>query len=111
MKNYKLKIINSKGKTINFNVLEPTNITELADGINNSTDFDGMIVFAIKPDVVIQPIYIQNYRQVSLDIVSVDWHGNIKSIHKNLLHFFTLIMNYLKEKLRKQPHLPFHQRE
>lgn len=84
MKNYKLKIINSKGETINFNVLEPTNITELTDGINDLADFDGMVVFAIKPDLVVQPMYIQNFRHISLDVISVDWHGNIKMVHKNV---------------------------
>ena len=28
-----------------------------------------------------------------------------KSMYRNLLHFYTLIMNYQKEKLRKQSHL------
>ena len=34
-----------------------------------------------------------------------------KLIHRNLLHFYTLTMKDQKEKLRKQPHLPLHQRE
>ena len=33
-----------------------------------------------------------------------------KSIYRNLLHFYTLIMNYQKEKLRKHSHLPSHQK-
>ena len=32
-------------------------------------------------------------------------------IYKNLLHFYTLTMNYQKEKLKKQSHLPLHQKE
>ena len=34
-----------------------------------------------------------------------------KSIHKNLLHFYTLTTNYQKKKLRKQFHLQLHQKE
>ena len=34
-----------------------------------------------------------------------------KIIQRNLLHFYTLIMNDQKEKLRKQSHLPSHQKE
>jgi len=34
-----------------------------------------------------------------------------KLIHKNLLHFHTLITNYQKEKLRKQSHLQLHKKE
>ena len=34
-----------------------------------------------------------------------------KLIYRNLLHFYTLATNYHKEKLRKQSHLPFHQKE
>ena len=30
---------------------------------------------------------------------------------RNILHFYTLIMNYQKEKLRKQSHLQLHQKE
>ena len=30
-----------------------------------------------------------------------------KLIHRNLLHFYALTMNYKKEKLRKQSHLEF----
>ena len=36
--------------------------------------------------------------------------GN-KRICKNLLHFYTLTMKDQKEKLRKQSHLPSHQKE
>ena len=32
-------------------------------------------------------------------------------IYRNLLHFYILIMNYQKEKLRKQSYLPYHQKE
>ena len=32
-----------------------------------------------------------------------------KSIYRNLLHFYTLVVNYQKEKLRKQSHLQFQQ--
>ena len=31
-------------------------------------------------------------------------------IYKNLLHFYTLTMKYHKKKLRKQSHLPSHQK-
>ena len=34
-----------------------------------------------------------------------------KLIHKNLLHFYKLITKDQKEKLRKQSHLPLHQKE
>ena len=33
-----------------------------------------------------------------------------KSIYKNLLRFYMLIMNYQKEKLRKQSHLQLHKK-
>ena len=35
---------------------------------------------------------------------------NTKSTNKNLLHFYTLIIKYQKEKLRKQSHLQLHQK-
>ena len=34
-----------------------------------------------------------------------------KIIERNLLHIYTLTMNYQKEKLRKQSHLYSHQKE
>ena len=34
-----------------------------------------------------------------------------KLIFRNMLSFYILTMNYQKEKLRKQPHLPLHQKE
>ena len=34
---------------------------------------------------------------------------DIRLIYRNLLLFYTLIMNYQKENLRKQPHLHSHQ--
>ena len=36
---------------------------------------------------------------------------DIKSIYKNLLHFYDLTGNYHKEKLRNQTHLQLHQKE
>ena len=36
---------------------------------------------------------------------------DIKSIHKNLLSFYILIINYQKEKLRKLSHLKLHLKE
>ena len=34
-----------------------------------------------------------------------------KLMHRNLLHSYTLMMKYLKEKLRKHSHLPLQQKE
>lgn len=34
-----------------------------------------------------------------------------KSIHKNLLHIYTLITNYQKDKLNKKSHLQLHQKK
>ena len=34
-----------------------------------------------------------------------------KLIHKSLLHFYTLTMKEQKEKVKKQSHLPLHQKE
>ena len=34
-----------------------------------------------------------------------------KSVYKKILYFYTLIMNYHKEKLKKQYHLLLHQKE
>ena len=36
---------------------------------------------------------------------------DIKLIHRNVLHVYTLIMNDQKDKLRKQSHLPQHQKK
>ena len=41
---------------------------------------------------------------------SVKLHDT-KLIYRNLLHFYTLTMNYEKEKLKKQSHLQSHQKE
>ena len=50
----------------------------------------------------------RNYQSSSMN--SVKWQGT-KLIHRNLLHFKTLTKQYQKEKLRKQFHLPSHQKK
>ena len=50
----------------------------------------------------------ENYESLSMNLVKVQ---DIKSTYRNLLHFCTLITKYPKEKLRKQCHLPLHQKE
>ena len=55
-------------------------------------------------------LYIENPKNATrklLDIKELD----TKLIHRNLLHFYTPLIKYQREKLRKQSHLPLCERE
>ena len=49
-----------------------------------------------------------NYQNSSVNLVKL---LDAKLIHRNILHSYTLITKYQKEKLRKQSHLPSYQKE
>ena len=59
--------------------------------------------------------YIENLtdptRKLLAFIMNLVKLQNTKLIYRNPLHFYTLIMKYQKEKLKKQSHLPLHQKE
>ena len=63
---------------------------------------DGMILYIENPKEAIRKLlkFISEFGKVV----------GYKIIQRNLLHFYTLIMNDQKEKLRKQSHLPSHQK-
>ena len=46
-----------------------------------------------------------------LEVINSMKLQDTKLIHRNLLHFYTLTTKDQKEKLRKQSHLPLHQKE
>ena len=59
--------------------------------------------------------YIENLkdptRKLLAFIMNLVKLQNTKLIYRNPLHFYTLITKYQKEKLKKQSHLPLHQKE
>ena len=68
---------------------------------------DDMILFIENPkDDAKNPQ--KHYENSSMNLVKPQ---DTKLIYRNVLHFYTLIMNCEKEKLRKQFHLQVHQRE
>ena len=63
------------------------------------------IVFAVNT------LYIKNPKYSTkklLELINLVNFQDGKSIHKNLLHFYILIMNYQNERLSKQSHFPLH---
>ena len=60
-------------------------------------------------------LYIENPKDATrklLELISeYSKLQDIKSIHRNLLHSYTLIMRKQKEKLRKQFHSPLQRKE
>ena len=50
----------------------------------------------------------QNYQSTSMYLIMLQ---DTKLIHRNLLHFYTLIMKDQNGKLKKPSHLPSHQKE
>ena len=59
-------------------------------------------------------LYTENPKDTTRKLLElINEFGKIaeKLTHRNLLHFHTLTMKYQKEKLRKQSHLPSHQKE
>ena len=55
-------------------------------------------------------LYIEHPKDSTRKLEVVNEFGKV-SDYKNLLHSYTLIMKYQKEKLGKQYHLPLHQKE
>ena len=58
-------------------------------------------------------LYIENPKDATrklLELINLVKLQHTKLIHRNLLHSYTLTMKDQKEKLRKQSHLPWHQK-
>ena len=56
-------------------------------------------------------LYIKNpkyFTKKLLELINLVNFQDRKSIHKNLLHFYILIMNNQNERLRKQSHFSLH---
>ena len=53
--------------------------------------------------------YIENPKDLTTKLLElINEFRNVqdtKSVYRNLFHFYTVVMKYQKEKLRKQPHL------
>ena len=61
-------------------------------------------------------LYIKNLKDATRKLPElinefVEVAGYTQLIHQNLLHFSILTMKDQEEKLKKQPHLPCHQKE
>ena len=60
-------------------------------------------------------LYIENPKDATRKLLElINEFGKVaryKLMHRNLLHSFTLMMKYLKVKLRKHSHLPLQQKE
>ena len=60
-------------------------------------------------------LYIENHEGATrklLELINeIGKAAGSKLMHRNLLHSYTLMMIYLKEKLRKHSHLPLQQKE
>ena len=60
-------------------------------------------------------LYIENPKDATRKLLELmNEFGKVaryKLMHRNLLHSFTLMMKYLKEKLWKHSHLPLQQKE
>ena len=60
-------------------------------------------------------LYIENPKDATrklLELINeLGKAAGCKIMHRNLLHFHTLMMKNLKEKLRKHSHLPLQQKE
>ena len=60
-------------------------------------------------------LYIENLKDATRKLLKlINEFGKLqdtKLIHRDLLHFYTLTTKDQKEKLRKQSHLPSHQKE
>ena len=55
-------------------------------------------------------LYIENPKDAIRKLLGlINEYGKVTT-YRNLLHFYTLTMKYQKEKLRKQSHLPLHQK-
>lgn len=55
--------------------------------------------------------YIENSKDIQKlleNLMNSIWFQNTKQIFRNLLHFYTPIINDQKEKLNKQSHLQLH---
>ena len=57
-------------------------------------------------------LYIENPKEATRKLIElINEFGKAKLIHRNLLHLYTLTIKDQKQKLRKQSHLPSHQKE
>ena len=60
-------------------------------------------------------LYIENPKDDTRKLLElINEFGKVagyKLVHRNLLHFYTLTTKVQKEKLKKQSHLPSHQKE
>ena len=56
-------------------------------------------------------LYIENPKEATRKLLELINEFRKVAGYRNLLHFYELTMNYQKGKLRKQSHLPSHQKE
>ena len=88
--------------------------TVLTTAITEEKETKGIqIVREVKLSLLVDDmiLYLQNPKDATRKILElINEFGKVAG-HRNLLHFYTLTTKDQKEKLRKQSHLPSHQKE
>ena len=102
---------------LSFNIV----LEVLATAIREEKEIQGIqtgkeeVKLSLFADNMILILYIENSKNATrklLELISeFSKVAGTKLIHRNLLHFYTLSTKVQKEKLRKQSHLPSHQKE